>query len=392
MAQAVDDIASERAPYTAPGPRFWTERRAFTALMLVLDAVLILIGFSLAYRMRYTIRWPAPFESIVREVAAENFVPFDAFTPYAIGLALGLLALYAMKGLYRLPRSATVFDHIGIIISSTTTGIAVLIVVVFLYRPAAFYSRLIFAFAWITIVVLLSLLRILVIWTQRWRWARGIGCERVLVVGGKGLGRSVMESIVAHPFLGYQLVGYLEDSEQPSNGARPNLHFHYLGPLIDLDGIIRSRRVQRVILALPFWEQDRLPQLVDVCRETNVPFSVAPDLYHLSFDRAELDELSGIPLIGLRTVSIQGWNLFVKRAMDLVLIVVGSPLVLIVGAMIALAIRRDSPGPILFRQERVGKGGKLFTTYKFRTMVVDAEARKAELASVEIVDGRLFKV
>jgi lipopolysaccharide/colanic/teichoic acid biosynthesis glycosyltransferase len=78
--------------------------------------------------------------------------------------------------------------------------------------------------------------------------------------------------------------------------------------------------------------------------------------------------------------------------MDLVLIVVGSPLVLIVGAIIALAIRRDSPGPILFRQERVGKGGKLFTTYKFRTMVVDAEARKAELASAEMVDGRLFKV
>ena len=81
MAQAVDDIATERAPYTAPGPRFWTERRAFTALMLVLDTILILFGFSLAYRMRYTIRWPAPFESIVREVAAENFVPPLIITP-----------------------------------------------------------------------------------------------------------------------------------------------------------------------------------------------------------------------------------------------------------------------------------------------------------------------
>jgi exopolysaccharide biosynthesis polyprenyl glycosylphosphotransferase len=392
VAQIIDEVAPGSAALPSPTARLLLRRRALTAFYAALDAALILVGFVLAYHMRYTVRWPPPFESVVREVATGNYVPAEAFTPYAIGLAFGLLAMFAMKGLYRLPRSASVLDHIGIILSSTTTGIAVLIVVVFLHRTTAFYSRLIFAFAWITIVLLLSLMRVIVIWTQRWRWARGIGCERVLVVGGKGLGRSVMESIVAHPFLGYHLVGYLEDNEAPANGVRPNLHFHHLGHLIDLHATIASRRVQRVILALPFWEQDRLPQLVDICRATGVTFNVVPDLYHLSFDRAEADQLSGIPLIGLKTVSLRGWNLLVKRTMDLVLIAIGSPLVLLLGGLIALAIRRDSPGPIVFRQQRVGKGGKLFTTYKFRTMVVDAEQRKADISADEPIDDRLFKM
>jgi exopolysaccharide biosynthesis polyprenyl glycosylphosphotransferase len=252
---------------------------------------------------------------------------------------------------------------------------------------------LIFAFAWAAIVVLLMTWRALLIWWRRWRWARGIGREPVLVVGGKGLGRSVMEGVVAHPFLGYHLVGYLEDDEVPAaqTTQAATQHFRHLGPIRDLDAVVRTLSVEHVFLALPFWEQHRLPELVDACRSAGVDFRVAPDLYHLSFDRVQVDQLSGIPLIGLRTVTLQGWNLYTKRALDIALVLLAAPFALILGILVALAIRLDSPGPAVFRQKRVGKHGKQFIAFKFRTMVADAEARKSELQAA-VQDGRLFKL
>lgn len=391
MANMVELVPNEPLAQAASPQRPPHRRRVFTLLLVLADAALILIGFALAYWMRYSYRWPPPFELIVREVAAENFAPLDAFLPFALLLMGLLLAQFAMKGLYRLPRSASLLDYAGIILSSTITGIAVLIVFVFLYRPTEFYSRLIFGFALITIPLLLCVERGILIGIRRWRWAHGVGRERVLVVGGTGLGRFVMEGIVAQPFLGYALVGYLDDGEPPVS-VRPNLHFRHVGTIQKLESLARSGAVDRVILALPFWEQHRLPELVDICRAAGVEFRVAPDLYHLSFDRVHVDELSGLPLIGLKEVSLKGWNLLLKRALDVSLVIIGAPFVLLLVGAIALAIRLDSPGPVIFRQQRVGKHGKLFTAYKFRTMVADAEARKAEVARNGAVDGRLFKV
>ena len=96
-------------------------------LMAMVDAFLILLGFAVAYWMRYMIDWPPPFDQLVREVQAQNFVPLSAFAPFAILLTALLIVQFAMRGLYRMPRTAGVLDHASIIIGSTTTGIAILI-------------------------------------------------------------------------------------------------------------------------------------------------------------------------------------------------------------------------------------------------------------------------
>lgn len=375
----------------SPVRRSYSTQWLGQALAVASDLLLILAGFAVAYWMRYRVDWPPPLEQVVREVAAENFVPPEAFVPYALLLASLLLALFAMKGLYRLPRAAGLFDYAGIVLSSTTIGVAVLIVFVFLYKPSEYYSRLIFAFALGAIVLFLTGWRAILLSVRRWRWMHGIGREQVLVVGGTGLGRSVMEGIVAQTFLGYALVGYLDDRPPPP-AERRNRHFRHLGDLADLAALLRLTRVDLVILALPFWEHRRLPEMVTVCREAGVDFRVAPDLHQLSFDRVVVGDLGGTPLIGLKELSIRGWNLVVKRALDLLLVLLSLPVALLLGALFAVAIKVDSPGPVIFRQVRIGKGGKPFVTYKFRTMVQDAEARKAELAALNEADGPLFKM
>jgi exopolysaccharide biosynthesis polyprenyl glycosylphosphotransferase len=379
------------ASQASRGLAAFTHRRPMysAAVLAAVDAALILAGFAIAYVLRYNVSWPPPLNLVVREVLTVNFIPYSLFIPYALLLTGVLLAQFAMKGLYRLPRNASLLDYAGKIISSTTTGVAFVVLLTIIQRPL--YSRLIYALAWAIIIALLGAWRGLLISLQRWRWARGQGRERVLVVGGTGMGRRVMESIVARPHLGYALVGYLEDAGPPP-GQRPDGHFRHLGPIEDLVAFVRSGAIDQVVIALPFWRHHQLPGLVELCHEAGVEFRVAPDLYELSFDRVDVGHLGAIPLIGLKQLSLTGWNLVVKRAMDLALTLLAAPLLLLLGVIIALAIRRDTPGPAIFRQQRVGRSGKLFTTYKFRTMVADAEARKAELAALNEADGPIFKI
>lgn len=358
-------------------------------LLAIVDAALILAGFAIAYWMRYQLSWPAPLNRIVQEVLTVNFIPLRSFLPYVLLLMVVLLTLYAMKGLYRMPRNAGLLDYLGPIIGGTTTGIAVVVLWTIFQRPL--YSRLLYAFAWVAIVTLLSLSRGVLVGARRWRWSQGIGRERVVVVGGTGLGRQVMDGIVAQTFLGYSLIGYLEDREPPRTERR-NGHFRHLGSVQDLSAILRHGTIDLVVIALPFWEHHRLPEIVRECRTMGVDFRVVPDLFELSFDRVNVGNLSGIPLIGLKELSLKGWNLVLKRAIDLTIIVLTAPVVLPFAAIIALAIRWDSPGPAIFQQRRIGKGGQPFTAYKFRTMVVDAEERKAELAQLNEADGPIFKI
>jgi exopolysaccharide biosynthesis polyprenyl glycosylphosphotransferase len=119
---------------------------------------------------------------------------------------------------------------------------------------------------------------------------------------------------------------------------------------------------------------------------------VVPDLFQLSLGRVAVDDVGGIPLIGVRETNIGTWNSLVKRFMDiiggLIGIVVGAPLMLV----IAILIRIDSPGPVIFKQKRIGRGGRAFVVYKFRTMRVGAEEEQQKLSSLNEADGPLFKI
>ena len=377
----------------------WGRRWRWTlhAVLLLTDLVMIYPAFAIAYWMRYWANWPEPLEWIVQPVNESFFVRFDVFGPMIRGLIVVLFVLFEMKGLYRLRRSAGLLDYAGIIISSTTTGIALLILATTLLSNAL-NSRLIFAFAGFNIVVLLCLWRMLLLLFRRWCWANGIGQERVLVVGGTGSGQQVMAGIAAQPHLGFFLVGYLDDTTNDIatstlDPPAPNQgRFRRLGSVEDLDQTVDSYQVDQVIVALPFWEHGRLPNLVQQCEELSVEYRVAPDLYQLSFDRVDILQISGVPLIGLKELSLRGWNLAFKRAIDVATVALTAPITLPLCFVLALLIRLDSHGSPIFAQARVGKGGKPFRCYKFRTMVLDAEERKAELASLNEADGPLFKI
>jgi len=357
------------------------------------DSLVILASVALAYVLRYLVVWPGFVGAIIREVPTAFYVSWDAFIPIGVVLLLLMQVQFAVRGMYRLPTNVGWSAHLRIIFNSTTAAAAVLIIIVFAYRPL-YYSRLVIAFALVLTVILLSLVRLIVVLILRVRWARGIGRERYLVIGGGDISHAVMAGIVARPHLGYALVGYLADGHDPadSSGSAQPLHFHYLGAIDDIATVLATHHIDHVIIALPFAEHHQLTKVVNVCRQHAVDFRLVPDLLELSFDRVDIGEFDGLPLIGLRDVSIRGFNMAVKRFIDIVLTVLVSPVVLCVSAVIAVAIKLDSPGPIVFAQMRMGSGGRTFPVYKFRTMVHDAEARKAELVDQNEADGPIFKI
>jgi exopolysaccharide biosynthesis polyprenyl glycosylphosphotransferase len=187
----------------------------------------------------------------------------------------------------------------------------------------------------------------------------------------------VARQIMREPQHGLQALAALT---RPENERWP-LPMPATGPLDDLDAVslIHEHGIDRVIVSAEGIDDDALLDLISRCRELGVKISALPSLAAMMGPAATIDHLEGITLIGINTPCLTRSNRMLKRIMD----VIGASLLLVLTAPIwiiaSIAIKLDSPGPVLFRQNRIGRGGKPFRLAKFRSMVSDAEAQRAAL-------------
>ncbi len=358
------------------------KRRAWLAAAMVLvDIVLINVAFALAYWIRYEAQWIVPVDEV-------NYNPFDAYGGVILLLSLLLPIAYKVEGVYDQRREATWLDEVYAIFSGTLIGIAVLVFLFFYVRPLV-YSRLMLFYLFVLIVTLVSLSRLVLrIVLGRLR-RRGIGVERVLIVGGGEVGRTVMRNLIAQPELGYQVAGFVDDDPE----KRVTIgRFQCWGSIQDLPVILHQHVIDQVIVTLPWESHRQIMQIIAECERAGVRARIVPDLFQLSLSRVHIDTLNGVPLIGVREPSIRGWNRALKRLIDVaiagLLLLLIAPLL----AVIALLIKWDSPGPVLFTQRRVGRAGQIFTVYKFRSMRLGAEAEQHQLVEQNEASGPLFKM
>lgn len=194
-------------------------------------------------------------------------------------------------------------------------------------------------------------------------------------------------AIAAHSAAHLRLVGFVDAN--PEKRDRGCLGYPVLGGLEDVPRLVREQDVQEVIFALPPDEQHTLRSLAIALQAVAVNLWLVPDVFDLVFLRASVQELDGIPIIGLREPAIAGLDRLIKRLCDMVvsglLLAVLAPLML----GIALLIKLDSRGPVLFRQHRVGEGGRIFRMIKFRSMVEGAELEESDLLQNQ-GDGRML--
>jgi len=375
--------AAVAATASAPVPRPRHHQRFQRTVRLVvraLDLVLINVAFRAAYVLRYDY-------GIGGDVTDENLVPYDVYLPLQAGLALTLLAVFQLGGIYRSLSRRFFLEEAWNILLATSFGMTLFFAVVFLVRGFA-YSRGLFLIAWVLTIALLICVRVGVRLVLAVLRGRGIGVRRVLVVGGEPLGMHVMHVLATEPGLGYRLAGFVD-------GLGADLgRFRCLGTLDSLTDVIRLHQIDEVIVALPFASHPLISEIAEQCAREGATYRIVPDLFELSLglSQVDVDDLRGIPVMGMKEVTIQGSDLVLKRALDVAfagaVLVLGSPLWL----LISLAIKLNSPGPVFFVQTRVGKDGSLFPALKFRSMRVGAEDELARIRHLNEASGPLFKI
>jgi exopolysaccharide biosynthesis polyprenyl glycosylphosphotransferase len=358
-----------------------------TLIMFALDALAIVGGFLLAYWVRYVLKI-----SLGRETF---YAQLDNFGTLILVLTGATLTLLWLKGSYEQPRNVSWLGQLGTLTSSVVTAVGLAIIFTFLLSPTIWFSRLIFIYAGVLILLLLALGRLAISMWRHWQWRRGHDLERVLVVGGTGLGREVMASLSESGVTGYNLIGYVADppeQEPPARRFTERIVAPHLGPLSALPIEVARHQIDHIIVALPFWQHRSLPTVVQMCTQLGIDFQVVPDFYELSFDRVTIQELRGTPLIGLRENRIRGANYLIKRVLDVTIVLLALPVWGLIALIIALLIKLTSRGPVIYAQTRIGRGGHPFEFLKFRTMVVNADELKAQLMDQNEGSGPMFKM
>jgi exopolysaccharide biosynthesis polyprenyl glycosylphosphotransferase len=219
--------------------------------------------------------------------------------------------------------------------------------------------------------------------------------QNTVVVGAGEVGQLVARKILQHPEYGINLVGFVDD--QPKEPVAGLEHLTLLGSPEQLPAVVRSLDVERVIVAFSNDPFERTVDLVRSLNDSDVQVDVVPRLFELISPSAEIHTLEGIPLLGIPSLHLSRSSKLFKRTMDVVLSGAGLIVLAPLFGLIALAIKLDSRGPVFFRQPRMGSDDKLFRIAKFRTMVVDAEERKAALQHLNKhtrpgSDPRMFKI
>ena len=349
--------------------------------VVISDIVLINAAFLVAYFLRYRLQ-------LFRPVDEAFYNPPEVFLPFVIVLTIVLIIAFKIDGVYVPRRIGLWLDQMSRIVRATTTAILIMIAITFIYQPF-FYSRLIFLYHSISIVMLLGL--------GRFGWGsvlaqlrkRGIGVVRILIVGAGEVGRTVIRTVMAQPELGYRIVGLVDD--QLDNTLN-------IGPIPAIEGLYRipyivaEQCVDEVVITLPWTDPHHILDIIQHCEALDVRARTVPDIFQLSLNRVDVEDLGGVPVIGLKSAATHGANLIVKRVMDVILGSLIAIVALPIMAILTVAIRLDSPGPIIFRQKRVGMHGKEFVVYKFRSMRVGAEEEHERLLVYNEMTGPLFKM
>jgi exopolysaccharide biosynthesis polyprenyl glycosylphosphotransferase len=274
---------------------------------------------------------------------------------------------------YQSWRGRTLVDLLLQLYSGIGLASILMLAMISLGNLGLYYSRLTITYTIVLTVVLMTFERYLLRQYETRLRRRGIGTERVLIVGTGAGSELLIQRMSMFPQYGFQVVGVIDDSRalDSSFAGAP-----VVGRIGDLHNLAQDLHADQVFLALPGGDRAQLMGLIKVCEDQQLEFKIVPDLLDVMSTRVDVNAIDGVPLVGIRRNRLRGANAAVKHALDLavsaVVLLILSPFLLVIAALIKIT----SPGgPVLFRQERIGMDRRPFTVYKFRTMIPDAEAR-----------------
>jgi exopolysaccharide biosynthesis polyprenyl glycosylphosphotransferase len=210
-----------------------------------------------------------------------------------------------------------------------------------------------------------------------------------VIIGSKDKAFELYQKTLNSPSWGYKVLGFISLENNGKVDTDKTNKLPYLGDISKLDELLDDVMPQEVLITTDAPNRQFMLKIASLCADKNIVVKIVPDLYDIFMGQVRTLPVYGIPLIEISTQIMKPWERIIKRIIDLIF----SLLVLILGIplwiLIAIIIKLESKGPVLYKQERVGRNGKIFKMYKFRSMVQDAEKHGPQWAKVN--DPRVTK-
>jgi len=326
------------------------------------------IAINLVWVVYYVMR----VESKLMDVEAKP----DLLLPMMI-VYLFWMGVFFFFGLYRPWYARSRTDEFASVFRAISIGCVTIFLIIFFdddNTVGQTGNRFVIVLYWVLMILFVGVGRLMVRSFRKRLLMRGIGLRETLIVGTGSKAIELYGSVKKYPALGYKVIGFIDNAsdKQLRNGSLPA---SYLGKIEEIPSILKKNDVKNILLAPESKEKETILEVVSLSTGYDVSIKIIPDMYDIISGQARTNQLYGFPLIEIMPHIMQPWEESAKRLMDIIvsffILTVTAPLWI----FIAAAIKLNSPGALVYSQERVGKDGKIFKMHKFRTMYIDAEAR-----------------
>lgn len=344
-------------------------QKLLNSIMVLLDVVTIIVSLTISWWLRFK---TTIFGPIGGHLPIENYIFFLLFAVIPV-----YLILYFSFGLYRPRRTyKTIFSEATQIIKVNIVAFVVLVAILFILNQPDFSRIMLFLLA--IIASIFGIIERFVIrnFLKKIR-INNKNLKHILIVGDNDLAYTFARRIRSNPYLGFDISGFLGRSDHVGMEIEGS---KIIGSFKDLDNVLENNSFDRVVLAIPLKYYYKINELVESCERVGIKAEIIPDYIRYFPAQPSVDMIEDIPIINIRYVPLDDpFNRTLKYISDYVIsiiaIIITSPIMIVT----AIAIKLTSPGPIIFKQERIGFHGKPFKMYKFRSMrvqAIDDEASK----------------
>ena len=339
-----------------------------SATLIVADGCMIFLSMNLSYAVRFYSSLPIFQLDVVPSRTTYSVLVF-ALIPL-------FLAVFAAAGLYNRRNLFSAAREASLLLTACTIVLFLVMASDFL-ASGWFISRGWLLIDWLIIYIMVLIERFLIRRYVRRLRKSGKFLSPALIVGANAEGRLLVEQFSNRKYSGLEIVGFVDDTLPPGTPVFQQLKT--LGPITDIDRLIQDHRVEELIVASSAINQ---PQLIEIFQQfglsKHVNLRMSSGLYQIIATGFEVAEIANVPLIGIQRIRLTGINSAMKLLLDYSLTIPGLILISPFLAILALLIKLDSPGPIIYRRRVMGMDGRQFDAFKFRTMVVNADRLLAE--------------
>ncbi len=352
----------------------------FSLFLVFSDLAIVVLALMLATLARMTLPYGREASTTILTLPPAVYILTSAIW----------IITYLVSGVYDPKHSVRLVGELQAIIRATLFAWLALAGALFMtYRVI---SRLQIIYFAIFALAMVCLHRVAVRGFFRLTGGRTFDARKVLIIGTGEIAQDTGRTIKSYGWAGLYLVGFVSEGEQePAPDQAGDLPGPVLGPLYKLTDFVEFYNVNEVVFALPPDMPIEIRPIVSTLTELSVNIRIVPDYTDLAFLQVQVEDFGGMPLLSLKEPVLSPIQRLVKRIFDLVVTIIGLIPALLLMGIIALVIRLDSPGPAIFKQDRYGEGGKIFTMIKFRTMYVDAEKRRHEVITHDAEGNIIYK-